>query len=141
MALAAVQSAAVGSSDVRQWFGGYLDTFAACGRGDQATADLLAYYGVPLLITTDGGYFALTSADQIVAAVQPQIDRMRAAGYARSHVLALDLTVVNGTSALYRGTFSYQQGDGAEISKITAHYLVTDSAAGRRISLLAVQSP
>lgn len=124
-----------------QWFGGYLDAFAACGRGEQAVSGLLAYYGVPLLLTTDAGFFALTSAEQIVAAVQPQIDRMRAAGYARSQVLSSDVTVVNGTSAFYRATFAYQQGDGAEITRVTVTYLVTDSAAGRRISVLAVHSP
>jgi hypothetical protein len=42
---------------------------------------------------------------------------------------------------LYRGTFSRQSVDGAEISRLTATYLVTDGAAGRRISVLAVHSP
>jgi len=78
---AVVWSLTVDSSDVSRWFGEYLDTFAACGRGERDTASLLAYYGVPLLLTTDGGFFALTSDDQVVAAVQQQVDGMRAAGY------------------------------------------------------------
>jgi hypothetical protein len=49
--------------------------------------------------------------------------------------------VVNSTSALYRGTFSRQGNAGGEISRLTATYLVTDGAAGRRISVLAVHSP
>src|SRR6202035_2659667 len=61
----AVWSVAMDSSDVSRWFGEYLDTFAACGRGETDTASLLAYYGVPLLLTTDGGFFALTSDDQV----------------------------------------------------------------------------
>lgn len=121
-----------------QWFGEYLDAFAACGRGEKDTASLLAYYGVPLLITTDGGFFALTSGDQIVAAVQQQIDGMRAGGYARSEVLGSEVTVVNSTSALYRGAFSYHRSDGGEIRRLTVTYLVTDGASGRRISVLAV---
>jgi hypothetical protein len=52
----------------------------ACGRGESDTAALLAYYGVPLLLTTDGGFVALTSGDQVVAAVQQQVDGMRAVG-------------------------------------------------------------
>jgi hypothetical protein len=131
----------VNSGDVSQWFGEYLDAFAACGRGEKDTASLLAYYGVPLLLTTDGGLFALTSDDQVVAAVQPQVDGMRAAGYARSEILGSEVAVLNSTSALHRGTFSYHRSDGGEIRRVTVTYLVTDGAAGRRISALAVHSP
>jgi hypothetical protein len=45
----------VDSSEVSRWFGEYLDTFASCGRGESDFASLLAYYGVPLLLTTDDG--------------------------------------------------------------------------------------
>jgi hypothetical protein len=131
----------VDSSDLNRWFGEYLDAFAACGRGEKDTASLLAYYGVPLLITTDGGFFALTSEDQVVAAVRPQVDGMRAAGYQRSAVLGSEITVLNSTSALYRGMYAYHQSDGSEISRLTVTYLVTDGTAGRRISVLAVHSP
>jgi hypothetical protein len=128
-------------NDVSQWFGEYLNAFAACGRGESETASLLAYYGVPLLLTTDDGFFALTSDDQVVAAVQQQVDGMRAAGYGRSEVLHSEVTVLNSTSALYHGTFSRHRSDGGEISRLTATYLVTDGPAGRRISALAVHSP
>jgi hypothetical protein len=66
---------------------------------------------------------------------------MRAAAYDRSQILGSEVTVLNARSALYRGTFSRQSVDGAEISRLTATYLVTDGAAGRRISVLAVHSP
>ena len=126
------------SNDVRQWFAEYLDVFAACGRGERETASLLGYYGVPLLLTTDGGFFAAVSDDQVVAAVQQQVDGMLAAAYARSEILDSEITVLNATSALYRGTFSRQRSDGSEINRLTVTYLVTDGAAGRRISVLAV---
>lgn len=124
-----------------QWFGEYLNAFAACGRGESDTTSLLAYYGVLLLLTTDDRFFALTSGDQVVAAGQQQVDGMRAAGYARSEILGSEVTVLNSTSALYRGTFSRQRSDGGEISRLTATYLVTDGPMGRRISALAVHSP
>jgi hypothetical protein len=132
---------AVDSGDVSRWFGEYLDAFAACGRGEVETGSLLGYYGVPLLITTDDGFFALTSDDQVVGAVQQQIDGMRAAAYSRSEILGFEVTVLNSTSALYRGTFSRQRSDGGEISRLAATYLVTDGASGRRISVLAVRGP
>jgi hypothetical protein len=131
----------VDSDDVSRWFGEYLDAYAACGRGERDTGSLLAYYGVPLLVTTDEGFFALTSDDQVVAVMQQQVDGMRASGYARSEALGSEVTVVNSTSALYRGTYSWQQSDGAEIRRVTLTYLVTDGPAGRRISALLVHSP
>jgi len=138
---APVWSVIVNSNDVGQWFGEYLAAFAACGRGENDAASLLAYYGVPLLLTTDDGFFALTSGDQVVAVMQQQVDRMRAAGYGRSEVLGSQVTVLNSTSALYYGTFSWRTSDGGEISRPTLTYLVTDGLAGRRISALAVHSP
>ena len=131
---------AVDSSEVSRWFSEYLEAFASCGRGESETASLLAYYGVPLLLTTDDGVFGLTSGEQVVAAVQRQVDGMRAAGYARSEILGSEVTALNATSALYRGTFSRRRSDGGEIGRLTATYLVTDGAAGRRISVLAVHS-
>ena len=128
------------SDEVRRWFGEYLDVFAACGRGERDTASLLEYYAVPLLITTDDGFFGLTTDDQVVAAVQPQIDGMRAANFDHSDVVDSDITVLNATSALYRATFSRQRSDDGEIGRFTATYLVTDGAEGRRISVLAVHS-
>jgi hypothetical protein len=125
-------------SDVARWFGEYLEAFAACGRGERETGSLLSYYGVPLLITTGDGVFALASGDAVVATVQRQVDGMRAAAYARTEILASDVAVLNAKSALYRGTFSRRRSDGSEIGQLTASYLVTDGAAGRRISVLAV---
>lgn len=131
----------VDSNDVSQWFDEYLAAFAACGRGETGAASLLAYYGVPLLLTTDDGFFALTSGDQVVAVMQQQVDGMRAVGYGRSEVLRSQVTVLNSTSALYYGAFSWHRIDGGEISRPTLTYLVTDGSAGRRISALAVHSP
>ena len=132
---------AVASRDVSRWFGEYLDAFAACGRGEKDTAVLLDYYGVPLLLTTDSGFLVLTSDDQVVAAVQQQVDGMRAADYNRSEILGSEVTVLNSASALYRGTFSRHRSDGSEIGRLTATYLVTDGEVGGRISVLAVHSP
>jgi len=125
---------------VSRWVGEYLDVFAACCRGERDASALLGYFGVPLLLTTDGGFFALTSEEQVVAGLQPQVAQMSAAGYARSEVVGAEVTVLNSTSALYQGKISRQRGDGSEISLLVATYLVTDGPAGRRFSVLAVQS-
>ena len=127
--------------DFTQWFGEYLDAYAACGRGERDTNELLAYYGVPLLVTTDDGFFPLTSDDQVLAVMLHQIDGMRVAGFARSEALGSEVTVLNSTSTLYRGTYSWQKSDGDEIRRVTVTYLITDGPAGRRISALLVHSP
>ena len=127
-------------NDVSQWFGEYLDAFAACGRGEGNPTSLLAYYGVPLLLATDDGFVALTSEDLVVAAAKQQIDAMRAANYDHSDVLDSEVTVLNATSAIYRGEFSRARRDGAEISRLTVSYLVTYGPVGHRISVLAVHS-
>jgi hypothetical protein len=131
----------VNSSEVRGWFDEYLDAFASCGRGERDTASLLAYYGVPLLLTTDDGFFALTTDDQVVAAVQQQVDGMRAADYHSSEVLDSEVVALNSASALFSGKFSRHRSDGTEISRLTVTYLVTDARTDRRISVLAVHSP
>jgi hypothetical protein len=132
----------VDSGDVGRWFAEeYLDAFAACGRGERDAASLLDYYGVPLLLTTDDGFFALTGDEQVVAVARQQVESMRAAGYDRSEILDSEVTVLNSASALYRGSFSRRRSDGTEIGRLTVTYLVTDGPSGRRISVLAAHTP
>jgi len=126
--------------DLRRWFSEYLEAFAACCLGRADASSLLAYYGVPILLTLDAAYLALTSAEQVVATLEPQVEGLRAAQYARSETLELGVTALNAKSALLRGTFSRRRADGSEINRVTATYLVTDGAPGRRISVLAVES-
>lgn len=72
---------------------------------------------------------------------QRPLRERRCLGNSRSEVLDSEVTVFNATSALYQGTFSRQRGDGTEINRLTASYLVTDGTEGRRISVLAVHTP
>ena len=128
----------MGDDDLDTWFGEYLDVFAACGRGESDTSSLLTYYGVPLILMTDEGVLCLTSEEHVVAAVQQQVDGMRAANYDHSEILTSDITVLNAMSALYRGEFSRQKRDGEEISRLTVTYLITSGPDGRRMSAVAV---
>jgi hypothetical protein len=127
----------VDAAGVRSWFGEYLDAFAACARGEREIRALLGYYGVPLIVTSDDGVVVVTTDDDVVAAVEGQLDALRAAGFHHSDVLHSDLVPLNATSALYRGTFSRRHRDGGEIQAVTVTYVVTEGAAGLRISVLA----
>ena len=126
------------AAEVDQWFRGYLNAFAACGRGETEAVGLLAFYGVPLLMSTDEGFVALTTGDEVTAVAQRQVDGMRAAGYDHSDVLDLEITLLNSVTAVGRGSFSRRHRDGTEIGRLTATYLLTGTADCRRISALVV---
>lgn len=128
-------------NEVRQWFDGYVDAIAMCGRGESDVSSLLAYCGIPLMFATDDRYVALTTEEQVAAALQQQIDGMRAADYDHSETLGSQTTVLNGTSALHRGTWSRRRRDGGEIGQVTATYLVTSGPSGRRLSVIAIHAP
>lgn len=128
-------------SEVRRWFDEYLEAFAACGRGEREPPSLLAYYGVPLLVTSDASFAVLATEEQVMAVVQQQIDQMRSADYNHSVVVASEVIPLNKASALYRWTVSRQRRDGFEVSRLTFTDLLTNGASGRRISAIAIHSP
>jgi hypothetical protein len=133
---------ALGLSEFRAWFDDYLRAYAACCRGDSDDArHLLEYFGVPLLLTTDATAAALTSEDEVVAAVGQQIERLRAAGYDRTETLDSETAVLNGTTALHRAHFAWLRADGSEIARMRLAYVITDGVSGRRISALVVGTP
>jgi hypothetical protein len=129
----------VDANAVGRWFDEYLDTFAACARGDREMSALLGYYGVPLIVTSDDGVITLMTDDEAAAVMQSQVDGLRAMGYHHTVVLHSEVAVLNSTSALYRSTLSRRNADDAEIGCPAITYLVTEDVAGLRIALLAAQ--
>lgn len=93
----------VDAADLDRWFRKYLSEFAACGRGECEAPSLLAYYGVPLLFSTDDGVVALTTGDEVSAMAQRQVDGMRAADYDHSDILEFEISGLNSVSALLPG--------------------------------------
>jgi len=130
----------VNRAEAERWFRKYLDVFAACGRGENEPATLLTYYGVPLSLSTDDGFVALTTGDAVVSMAQRQVEGMRASEYDHSNVLDLEISPLNSVTAICRGTFSRRRGDESEISALTATYLVTGTPDNLRISALVVHS-
>lgn len=127
-------------SETDPWFARYLDSFAACGRGERDPSTLLDYYGVPLLVTMGDRFLALTSAEEVTGMATQQIEGMPAADYDHSDVLDFEVTKLNAASRLCRGTFSRHTGDGTEINQLTATYFLTQSADATRISGIALHS-
>jgi hypothetical protein len=127
----------VDAAAVDRWFDDYMDTYAACMRGDRELSALLGCYGVPMILTSDEGVILLMTDDEAAALMQSQADALRAQGYHHTVVLHSDVTVVNSASALYRASLSRRDADGAEVGCPTITYLVTEDAAGLRIAVLA----
>jgi hypothetical protein len=123
---------------VGRWFDGYLSAFAGCARGDGDMPTLLAHFGVPLIVTSDEGVVTLMTDDEAAAVLQSQVDGLRALHFDRSDVLHAEITVINGSSALYRAQFARRNVDGREIDSPTVTYLLTDDVGGPRIVVLAV---
>lgn len=132
----------LGVDEVRAWFENYLRVYAACCRGDSDdTRQLLEYFGVPLLLTTNETAVAITSEDEVVGAVGQQIDRLRAAGYARTETLDSETTMLNASTALHRAHFAWLRADDSEIAQMGLAYLITHGVSGHRISALVVGTP
>jgi hypothetical protein len=92
-------------------------------------------------VTTDDGFLAPTTGDEVVAMAQRQVDGMRAVDYDHSDVLDLEITPVNSASALCSGEFSRRRPDGSEIGRLRVSYVVTTAGDSRRISVLLVHRP
>ena|SRR6185503_13065348 len=122
---------------VNRFLNEYLEAFAACVRGEREIASLLAYYGVPLIITSDDGVIALTTDSDVVTVIQSQVDGLRGLRYRRTEVLQSQVTGLNATSALYRASLARSDDTGNEIDCPTITYVVTDGESGPRISVLA----
>jgi hypothetical protein len=132
-----VRSVAVDSDDLRRWFDVYLERFVACGRGQLDPAAMLEFYGVPLLMTSGQGALELTTEAAVAAALEDQVEQMRATGYHDSVTLRCEHTLINRHSASIEAEFSRRRADGGEIGRLAATYLVA-VAPLRRIRVIAV---
>jgi hypothetical protein len=131
----------VDAGHLSAWFEGYLEAYAACGRGESGDLRaLLQYYGVPLLLTTDRAALALTTEDDVLDAVGRQVEGLRASAYDRSELLSLDVLEINATTTLHTADVSRRRADGTEIGRVRVTYLITAGPKGRRISALAVHT-
>ena len=130
------------NAEVARWFTGYLENFAALGRGEvEDVGRILAHYSVPLTLSTDDGCTVFTDEAQVIAAARQQFDGLQADGYDRSEVLGAESTVLNRSCAVYHGRFARLRADGSEISRFDSTYIIVDGPDGPRISVLARHTP
>ena len=130
------------NAEVARWFAGYLDNFAALGRGEvEDVGRILKHYSVPLILSTDDQSLILTDEAQVKAASKQQFDALQANGYDRSEVLSEKSKVLNKSCAMHHGRFARIRADGSEISRIESTYLIVDGPVGLRILMLVKHTP
>jgi hypothetical protein len=123
---------------LRVWFDQYFDVLAACVRGEREIADVLRFYGVPVILTSQHGVSTASTDDEAAAIMLGEIDALRAARYHRTRVQSADVNLINAASALYTATYSHRDRAGDEIDQAAITYLVTETSAGLKISVRAV---
>ena len=128
---------AMDSATVGRWFDDYLEVFAAAVRGERPMAALLDCYALPLTLTSDEGALSLSTHDQLAAVIQGQVDGLRAQRYHHTTLSSAEVTVLNDSSALYRGAFVRHDVDGAELGRIAVTYLLIDGPGAAQIVVLA----
>ena len=111
-------------------------TLAECGRGVRETEALAQYFAVPVTVATDAGVATLVSDEQVVDALDHQVQGMRASAYDHSDVIEAETTVLNDFTALHRAWLVRVRDDGSEISRLHATYVLVDTEEGGRISTL-----
>ena len=131
----------VEASEVEDWFAQYLSAFAALGRGESRPGDVVPYYGVPFLLTTDDVIVSLGTVAEVAAWLQSQADATLATGYNHTETLASDVAILNRNTAVHRAEFSRQRADGTEINQMSVTYVITRESEGFRISTLVLHSP
>ena len=123
---------------LRAFFDQYFDVFAACVRGEREIADVLHFYGLPVILTSQHGVTTATTDNETPAIMLGQIDALREAGYQRTIVRRDDVNVINAASALCTATFSHRDRTGDEIDEATITFLVIETSAGQKIAVRAV---
>lgn len=127
----------VDAKTVGRFLNEYLEAFAGCVLGEQEITKLLAFYGVPLMITSDDGVIALTTDNEVATVIQGQVDGLRALRYRGPRVLQSEVIGLNATSAIYRASLSRYDDKSDEIDSPTITYVVTSTDDDLRISMLA----
>lgn len=129
-------------ASVRQWYQEYLNAWASAVHGDLAERErVMSFYAFPLVVTSDRGARVVGSADEMLAFVKREADRLRPDGYSHTVALRADLISLNAKTTIYRGEISRRRTDGSEIARVDASYLIASGANGPRIYVIAGHSP
>jgi hypothetical protein len=130
------------AAEVRDWYGGYLDTFTGLAAGERTDLEsVLGFFGVPLVIVTDDRYLNLSTREEVLATAEALIDQLLRANYAGSTVHRLDMRPLNARAALVEGEFSRHDRRGDEFERFGTAYLVARTDEGWQFTSIIITAP
>ncbi|MFD9355115.1 hypothetical protein [Streptomyces sp. NPDC060031] len=121
------------ADDARAWFDQYVSTFiglASAGRTDPAP--LLAYFAVPITITTGAAHTVLGSGEALTAGLAHELRTLRDADYGGSTAVDPEVRALNERSALIEVTWVRNDTAGREFQRVRVLYLAARTDAGWR---------
>ncbi|MFE9929668.1 hypothetical protein [Streptomyces sp. NPDC005533] len=129
-------------ADVRAWFDQYVSTFVGLAEaGGTDPAPLLAYFSVPITMTTDAVHVVLASEETLAAALTNELQMLRDADYGGSKALDPQVRALNERSALIEVTWARHDKGGREFQRVRVMYLAARTVAGWRTTASAILSP
>jgi hypothetical protein len=130
----------VDSSEIRDWFQGYLDAFASTVKDLSDSRRMLEFCAVSLVLAGDEEAQVLTSEQDVLGVLRRAAAGLHSDQFSHSELLDSHLIEINRSTALLRGEFSRKRTDGSEIERVGATYLIARSNSGLRIFALVPHS-
>lgn len=123
------------------------DSVLAVLRGVEAAfsdADLpryLSFFHSPFLIMAPAGVIAPSSEDEALTLLRPQLENLRARGYARSELNQATVKLLSATTALATVEWIRFKADNQELERLGATYAFFKNERGWKIAMVTVYPP
>jgi hypothetical protein len=128
-----------GDRELSEWFRSYLRTFTALGRNQRNDVGaLLAFFGVPVILTTNSRTAIVTSESTLVSILGAQVQALRNAGYGAAVANHLHTRTINRHAMILESDWTRYDTDGCVLAKFQATYGLTRMPVGWRITSVAV---
>jgi hypothetical protein len=126
------------TEELAEFFVGYNQTFAAISRReiDDARA-MLAYYGMPVVLTGDESVTVIEEPDALAAMIAATAEELASRDYDRSDRVGFAARVLNDRTAEVDIDFVRVDRHGAEMGRLRTHFTVVRRDEGWRIAVLA----
>jgi hypothetical protein len=101
----------------------------------------LSLFHSPFLIMAPEGVIALSSDEEALALIRPQMENLRARGYARSELNRPTVKLLSPTTALAAVEWVRRKGNEEELERLGATYAFFKGDDGWKIVMVTVHSP
>ena len=101
----------------------------------------LTFFYSPYLIMAPAGVIAPSSEDEALALLRPQVDSLRARGYARSELNQAKVKLLSATTALASVEWTRFKAKDEELERLGATYAFFKGESGWKIVMVSVYPP